>query len=125
MIELTLTDKMPFGKFKDQVIGHMLSENNYSEFSIFGNGNPRSYLKWFEKNIKTYSLSKEVLATLYLREKEISNLQSEAQRLKIEYDSKYPDIIKKKYKKYNNMNEDYREAGMSLSDMGYTGDGGF
>jgi len=121
MIELTLADKMPFGKFKDQIIGQMLHPMNYTEFSIFSPGNPRTYLRWFEKTVKTHILSKEVLLTLALREKEISDLQSDYQR-KVSNEKSTP---KNKYKRYTNMNQDYQEAGMSLGDMGYTGDGGF
>lgn len=88
---------MPFGKFKGHIIKNMLSSDNLEEFSLFGKGSPRSYLKWFNKTIKTHTLSKSISRLLNKRELEIQELQQEYQR-------------KNPRKSYNSGNADMDEA---------------
>lgn len=79
-MEITLETPMPYGKFKGQQPIDMLAEDNYNEYSLFGNGDPRAYLKWWNKNVVEHPLAKEVIAMVNRREKQIGDLQREYER---------------------------------------------
>jgi len=130
---LQLTDSLPFGKFKGWEIELLLlgkskkfpPNNIDDEDSI----NPQiSYLDWFDKNVKDYEFSKEIKSILTRKTKEIRENALESERIYkhnqwILSQPPYSTPKKSYNKRYSNMNEDYQEAGMSLGDMGYTGDG--
>lgn len=128
---LQLNDLMPIGKFKGYPIKMLLGLSDDERFEGIGR---EKYLHWFNENVENYSFSDEIKTMLKRRLKKVADEAREAER---EYKQRQwvlsqPSYsnTKSSYNRVNQnrwdaggMNTDYQENGMTLGDMGYTGDG--
>lgn len=135
MITLELNDVMPIGKFKNFPIKMLLGLSDDERFTGIGREN---YLQWFNENVENYSFSDEIKSLLKNRLKIIAEeaYKSEREYKQRQWELSQPPYSNNKshkrssYDKVNQnvwnaggMNTDYQEAGMSIQDMGYSGDG--
>ena len=135
MITLQLNDLMPIGKFKGYPIKMLLGLSDDERFEGIGQ---EKYLQWFNEKVENYSFSDEIKALLKRRLKQVADEAWESERAykQRQWELSQPPYSNKSSSKkssYNNvnqnvwnaggMNTDYQEAGMSLGDMGYDGDG--
>ena len=132
---LQLNELMPIGKFKGYPIKMLLGLSDDERFEGIGQ---EKYLQWFDEKVENYSFSDEIKSLLKRRLKKVADEAWEAER---EYKQRqwvlsqppYSNKASNKKSSYNSvnqnrwdaggMNTDYQENGMSLGDMGYTGDG--
>jgi hypothetical protein len=123
---------MPFGKYKGLPIDYLLLEHTTNPEFIELNKtliSPRdwSYFWWFHTNVTSYILGSDVIHAIEKCKSKCINEADEAtskwhqQQNSPEYNS--TSKPERKSRNYSSMNQDYYEAGMSLYDMGYIGDG--
>lgn len=94
-MELSINDKLPYGKYQGATIKQLL-EYPFKETDV------TRYLNWWVKTVNQYPLSydvqKEIATQISSMNTRISNIQREKEREDMLYKEKYPE---KKSRQYN------------------------
>lgn len=114
VIELTIKDKIPFGKFKDIPIDLLLlGESKLDDFKDIEIPIQLNYLKWFNETITSHIFDNQIKSTL---QKELKRQSNESWEREREYNNKNPKKSRLDWNQWGNYDD--RQLMMSESDCG-------